>query len=143
MTKEEEGHFLVDAGSFNRAQPCPSGWCPCLNSVALSLFSRFFPSIYGCAQSLSHLKSVSTFSPKCLSSLALLHPHCVDCVSLSHSFWPMFPCLHLYKAASSVLPLVLAPTILQLLLAGGSSAVCPPSPRGSVSDGLVLGAQRR
>ena len=31
-------------------------------------------------------------------------------MSLSHSFWrPMFPCLHLYKAASSVLPLVLAP----------------------------------
>lgn len=42
MTREEEGHFLVDAGYFNRAQPCPSGWCPCLSSVALSLFSRLF-----------------------------------------------------------------------------------------------------
>ena len=120
MTKEEEGHFLVDAGSFSRAQPC-------LNSVALSLFSRFFPSIYGCAQSLSHLKSVSTFSPKCLSSLALLHPHCVNCVSLSHSFWPMFPCLHLYKAASSVLPLVLAPTIPPT--APGRWQLCRMSPQ--------------
>ena len=46
----------------------------------------------------------------------------------------MFPCLHLYKAASSVLPLVLAPPIPQLLLAGGSSAICPPSSRGSISD---------
>lgn len=95
VTWEQKGHFLTEASSFNRAQPCPSGWRPCLPAVSVSSsLADYYFNLALCPEHCPPEKHLSLFLQvplfPCPTPSSRLH----HCASLSCSLWgPAFPCL--------------------------------------------------